>query len=122
VASKESILQIHLIPVVGGQKPDAISNAHVQRLKLHLRDKAAQTVNNVLTVLSVILKTAVEWELIPDRHARRAGVMPLQPPLDVGGEPNVVPIRVGFAAQDVHEAPLIVHARKRGRNRAGPKV
>jgi hypothetical protein len=64
VASKESILQIHLIPVVGGQKPDAISNAHVQRLKLHLRDKAAQTVNNVLTVLSVILKTAVEWELI----------------------------------------------------------
>jgi hypothetical protein len=42
VASKETILRIHLIPVLGEQKLDAISNAHVQRLKLHLKDKAAK--------------------------------------------------------------------------------
>lgn len=64
VASKESILRIHLIPVLGTQKLDAITNAQVHRLKLHLQDKAAKTVNNVLTVLSVLLKAAVEWEMI----------------------------------------------------------
>lgn len=36
----------------------------MQRLKLHLTDKAAKTVNNVLTVLSVMLKTPVDWEMI----------------------------------------------------------
>jgi integrase len=64
VASKESILRMHLIPVLGSQKLDAITSAQVQRLKLHLTEKSAKTVNNVLTVLSVMLKTAVEWEMI----------------------------------------------------------
>jgi hypothetical protein len=36
----------------------------VQQLKLHLHDKSPKTVNNVLATLSVLLKTAVEWELI----------------------------------------------------------
>ena len=64
IASKESILRIHLVPVLGGQKLDAITNAKVQQLKLHLHDKSPKTVNNVLATLSVLLKTAVEWELI----------------------------------------------------------
>jgi hypothetical protein len=34
----------------------------VQRLKIRLSTKAAKTVNNVLTVLGVLLKKAVEWE------------------------------------------------------------
>ena len=33
VASKESILRIHLIPVLGNQTLHAITNAQVQRLK-----------------------------------------------------------------------------------------
>jgi hypothetical protein len=70
VASKESILWIHLIPLFGDQKLDAITNAKVQQLKLHLQDKSP-TVNNVLTVLSVMLKTAVEWEPI-DKPKRRS--------------------------------------------------
>jgi hypothetical protein len=36
----------------------------VQRLKLALKDKAPKTVNNVLTVLSITLKKAVEWDVI----------------------------------------------------------
>ena len=36
----------------------------IQRLNHHLRQKAARTVNNVLTVLSMMLKRAVEWGAI----------------------------------------------------------
>ena len=64
VASKETILRIHLIPALGTQKLDAITNARVQQLKLQLHDKSPKTVNNVLATLSVLLKTAVEWALI----------------------------------------------------------
>ena len=64
IASKESILRIHLIPFFGAQRLDAITNAKVQQLKLHLQEKSPKTVNNVLAVLSVLLKAALEWELI----------------------------------------------------------
>ena len=43
---------------------DAIKNEDVQRLKAQLEPKSPKTVNNVLTVLSVLLKKAVEWEVI----------------------------------------------------------
>ena len=36
----------------------------MQRLKSALADRSAKTVNNVLTALSVMLKTAVEWGVI----------------------------------------------------------
>jgi integrase len=36
----------------------------VQRLKAALTERAPKTVNNVLTVLSVVLRTAVEWGVI----------------------------------------------------------
>ncbi len=36
----------------------------MQRLKRHLEAKAPKTVNNILAVLSVLLKKAVEWEVI----------------------------------------------------------
>ena len=64
VAAKEVILRVHLIPFLGARKLDAITNEDVQRLKVHLEKKAAKTVNNVLTVLSVMLKKAVEWGVI----------------------------------------------------------
>lgn len=64
VAAKESILRIHLIPELGSRTLNAISNEHVQRLKLRLHDKSPKTVNNVLTVLNVLLKQAVEWGVL----------------------------------------------------------
>ena len=64
IAAKEMILRVHLIPRFGSQRLDSIKNEHVQRLKHSLRAKAAKTVNNVLTVLNVLLKTAVEWDVI----------------------------------------------------------
>ena len=55
------ILHQHLIPLLGSKKLDAITTEHVQNLKRHLHDRAPKTVNNVLAVLNVLLKKAVEW-------------------------------------------------------------
>ena len=64
VAAKQTILDVHLVPMFGIKKLDAITNEDVQRLKHELRERAPKTVNNVLTVLSVLLKKAVEWDVI----------------------------------------------------------
>ncbi len=64
IASKETILRIHLVPFLGSKRLDAIRNEDVQRLKARLRSKAPKTVNNVLTVLNTLLKTAADWDLI----------------------------------------------------------
>jgi integrase len=64
IAGKATILNRHLIPVLGAKKLDVITNEDVQRLKHRLRDKSPKTVNNVLTVLNVLLKTAVEWGVL----------------------------------------------------------
>jgi len=64
ITAKESILQVHLRPSFGATKLDAITTEDVQRLKHSLRDRAPKTINNVLTTLNVLLKTAVEWDVI----------------------------------------------------------
>ena len=51
----------HLIPLLGPKRLDAITNEHVQKLKLSLLQRKPKTVNNVLTVLNTVLKKAVEW-------------------------------------------------------------
>lgn len=64
VAAKETILRVHLIPNLGSKRLDRISNEDVQRVKNRLNDKARKTVNNVLTVLNMMMKVAVEWNVI----------------------------------------------------------
>ncbi len=64
IAAKEMIVRVHLVPALGASALDAITNEDVQRLKHRLLNKAPKTVNNVLTVLSVMLKKAVEWDVI----------------------------------------------------------
>jgi integrase len=64
IRTKESVLAWHLLPALGDQRLDAITNEHVQKLKLRLTSRSPKTVNNVLTVLSILLKTAVEWREI----------------------------------------------------------
>ena len=61
IAATESILKRHRIPTLGARRLDAITNEQVQRMKLALAHRAPKTVNNVLTVLSTLLKKAVEW-------------------------------------------------------------
>jgi hypothetical protein len=64
IAAKKTVLSVHLIPQLGDKRLDQITTEDVQRLKAALADRAAKTVNNVLTVLSVMLRTAVEWDVI----------------------------------------------------------
>ena len=64
IAAKNAILRLYLIPTFGRRRLDAIKNEDVQRLKAQLELKSPKTVNNVLNVLSVLLKKAVEWEVI----------------------------------------------------------
>jgi hypothetical protein len=64
IASKESILRIHLVPLFGTTRLDGITTEAVQQLKHRLRTGSAKTTNNVLTTLNVLLKKAVEWGVI----------------------------------------------------------
>ena len=64
IAAKELILRVHLVPALGRRKLDAIKTEDVQRLKHELQAKSPKTVNNVLTVLNVLLRKAVEWDVL----------------------------------------------------------
>ena len=64
VAGKKSIFDNHLIPRLGGRRLDHISDEDIQRLKGALSDRSRKTVNNVLTVLSNVLRVAVKWKII----------------------------------------------------------
>jgi hypothetical protein len=76
IATKERVLRVHLVPALGHRKLDAIKSEDVQRLKCALQAKAPKTVNNVLAVLSVLLKKAVEWEVI-DRMPCTVTLLPV---------------------------------------------
>jgi hypothetical protein len=64
IASKRSVLRIHLVPHLGEKRLDQISTEDVQRLKASMDGRAAKTVNNVLTVLGAdaVLDQAAEDE------------------------------------------------------------
>jgi integrase len=64
IAAKETIIRVHLVPMLGDKALNAITTEDVQQLKVALGTRSAKTVNNVLTVLSVLLKTAVEWGVL----------------------------------------------------------
>jgi integrase len=81
IAAKESILTVHLVPLLGAKKLDAIGNETVQRLKHELRDRAPKTVNNVLTVLNTLLKIAVEWKVIERMPCTIRSIRIVRPPM-----------------------------------------
>jgi integrase len=58
------VLRVHLAKAFGDKRLDEISTEDVQRLKAALVEHAPKTVNNVLTTLSVVLRTAVEWGVV----------------------------------------------------------
>ncbi len=64
IAAKETVLRVHLVPMLGNKKLNAITNEDVQKVKSELSAKAPKTVNNVLTVLNTMLKVATEWSVI----------------------------------------------------------
>lgn len=63
-------------PLLGAKRLDAITSEDIQRVKHHLRERAPKTVNNVITVLNVLLKKAVEWDVI-ERVPCRSRLLPI---------------------------------------------
>jgi integrase len=78
IAAKEMIARVHLLPLIGDRRLDAISTERVQQLKATLAGRAPKTVNNVLTVLNTLLKKAVEWGAI-ERLPCAIRLLPLHP-------------------------------------------
>ncbi len=64
VAAKETVLRVHIVPLLGKRKLDEITDEDVQGLKARMAERAPKTVNNTLTVLNTLLKVAVEWDVI----------------------------------------------------------
>jgi integrase len=64
IAAKKTILKHHLQPFIGRSRLDAITGEDIQRIKYRLRHRAPKTVNNVLAVLKMLLRKAVEWQVI----------------------------------------------------------
>lgn len=71
---KEVMLKAHIIPALGHLRLDEVTLLVVQKFKLELQRKKAwrrnttlgkKSINNVLTVLGQMLKSATEWEIIP---------------------------------------------------------
>ena len=79
IAAKETIIRVHLVPLLGPKKLDTITNEVVQGVKHALQERSPKTVNNVLTVLNVLLKKAVEWEVI-DRMPCTIRLLPVAKP------------------------------------------
>jgi integrase len=64
LAAKETIVRLHLLPVLGGLRLDDIGDLQVQRLKLHLEAFRPKTRACILSVLSTMLRTAQRWDEI----------------------------------------------------------
>jgi integrase len=60
IASKESIVRCHLVPVIGNVRLDAIAHTHVHAVKKALADRKPKTVNNVLVGLKALLRVAID--------------------------------------------------------------
>jgi integrase len=76
IAAREMLLRVHLVPFLGHKRLNAITSEDVQRFKESLVVKAPKTVNNALTVLSVALRKAVEWDVI-ERMPCRIQLLPV---------------------------------------------
>lgn len=70
IDSKQSHLDIHLLPRLGRKRLDEIDNEAVQRIKVAMAKRSNKTVNNVLTTLNTLLKCAVDWKVIPEMPAK----------------------------------------------------
>src|SRR5687767_12166292 len=59
IENKKVLVRSYLVPVLGTKALDEITEADVQRLKAAFADLAPASVNNMLTLLSTVLKAAV---------------------------------------------------------------
>ncbi|MCZ7681155.1 MAG: site-specific integrase [Sandaracinaceae bacterium] len=138
VASKRSILHAHLLPRFGKKGIDTIGTFDVEEYKAACLEHglAPKTVNNVLTVLQRLLRSAHEWDVI--EKLPRISFMPVDDPgfrflsedeasrlVDAAGDPMLrAAILLGWHAglrwgeisalgwEDVHFDRRLLHVRR----------
>lgn len=64
IIQKERILEYYLKPKFGEKRLDQIDDVAVQQLKADLVALSPKTVNNILVVLSTLLKVGVKWNVL----------------------------------------------------------
>ncbi|MEZ4380463.1 MAG: tyrosine-type recombinase/integrase, partial [Nannocystaceae bacterium] len=64
IYNKKKIINTYLLPNLGDRRLDAITEADVARMKARYAYQAPASVNNILTLLGTMLKTAIEWGVI----------------------------------------------------------
>jgi integrase len=105
IASKDSIVRCHVVPIVGDVRLDAITPRHVHAIKKALDGRKPKTVNNVLVVLKAIIRVAVELGYI---NASPCRVSLLEVPRREMGFYNQDEFERVVAAADSAEARLVV--------------
>ncbi len=78
-AAVNRILRLHLEPHLGETRLDQVSDEQVQQLKGRLSKHSPKTVNNVLSVLTGMLRVAVKWRVI-DRMPVDVDLLNVPPP------------------------------------------
>jgi len=89
--AKESMLRLHILPLLGQRRLDQISGRDIERLK---RDRLAhglsrKSVNNILGALQKLLNCALEWEEL-EKVPRIQKLRVTQPAVDYLGREEVV--------------------------------
>jgi len=68
--TRERLYRLHIKPVLGHLTLEAIDDMKVQMVKGRMGNHSPKSVNNVLTIISKVLKVAVEWRVIPAMPCR----------------------------------------------------
>lgn len=110
VTTKESHLRIHLYPLAGELELEAIDTAQIQQLKATLASKSAKTVNNVLSTLSMLLKTAVKWGELERMPCQIETLKLVEPPFEFYDRATYLQLVQGAHAAGVNEAALVLLA------------
>ena len=70
VTTKQRGYEKHLAAQFGSKRLDAITAVDIQKLKGNMAHLAPKSVNNILSILSKMLKVAVDWEVITQMPCR----------------------------------------------------
>ncbi len=65
IAGKKAVLRRHLIPALGDLRLDQISTERVAKLSAGFTAYSRKTLVNILATLSKLLRTAVDWDILP---------------------------------------------------------
>jgi integrase len=82
ITCKDCQLRVHLLPVFGDKRLDAITSEDVQRFKASRSHLSTKTINNILATLNTILKCAVEWKVIEQMPAQVKRMRVSNPSMD----------------------------------------